>query len=225
MANTMAVSTKALIGQIDRTLARYDELRASSRDDSLKGQPYAVHLELITSLGAVIDRLAPPNSEYRRNLKTLLDRYGPDNSYLVSVLPGLVRALRADLLAGDLQTIQELVHAELFADFLQMAEHLLEQGFKDAAAVLVGGVLEEHLRKLCERVGVELTDKARPKKADRMNSDLSSANAFSKLDQKSVTAWLELRNKASHGKYGEYSAEQVELMLNGVRDFVGRTQA
>jgi hypothetical protein len=221
----MALNTAALIAQIDRVLARYDEARATSRDDSLKGQPYALHLELVTGLVAVIDRLAPPNSEYRRNLKTLLDRYGPDNSYLVGVLPGLVRALRADLLAGDLQTVQELVHAEVFAEFLEMAEHLLDQGFKDPAAVLVGGVLEEHLRKLCDRHDIGSIENGRPKKAERMNTELAAVAVYSKLDQKSVTAWLDLRNKSAHGRYDEYAKEQVDVMLNGVRDFVSRTPA
>ena len=47
----------------------------------------------------------------------------------------------------------------------------------------------------------------RPKKTDRMNSELTKAEAYSKLDQKSVTAWLDLRNKAAHGKYDEYDLE------------------
>jgi len=32
-----------------------------------------------------------------------------------------------------------------------MAEHLLDEGNKAAAAVLIGGVLEEHLRKLATK--------------------------------------------------------------------------
>jgi hypothetical protein len=128
-----------LVSQIDRVLARYNQAREMSHDDRLKGQSDAVHVELIAALGAVIDRVSPPNSEYRRNLKILIDRYGPDNPYVLSVLPGLVKALRSDLLAGDLRSFKELVHADIFADFLDMATHLLEQGFKDASAVLVGG--------------------------------------------------------------------------------------
>ena len=40
---------------------------------------------------------------------------------------------------------------------------------------------------------------------------------YSGLDQKSVTRWLDLRNKASHGKHSEYTKEQVALTLQGVR--------
>ena len=52
---------------------------------------------------------------------------------------------------------------------------------------------------------------------------LHRGGVYSKLDQKNVTAWLDLRNKAAHGKYAEYQIEQVALMLDGVRNFVTRT--
>jgi hypothetical protein len=63
-------------------------------------------------------------------------------------LQGVLRALRADYEAGRLQSFQELVHADLFSDFLEMAEYFLQEGYKDPAAVIAGGVLEQHLRKL-----------------------------------------------------------------------------
>ena len=116
---------------------------------------------------------------------------------------------------------QSLVRAEVFADFLEMAEHLLEQGYKDPCAVLVGGVLEDHLRSLCQSRGIPLQMSGKPKKADSMNNDLAFADVYSKLDQKNVTAWLDLRNKAAHGKYDEYNADQVRNLLVGVREFCG----
>lgn len=58
-----------------------------------------------------------------------------------------------------------------------------------------------------------------------MNADLAGANVYSKLDQKNVTAWLDLRNKAAHGKYGEYTKEQVALLIQSVRDFITRNPA
>lgn len=58
-----------------------------------------------------------------------------------------------------------------------------------------------------------------------MNSDLVNAQVYSKLDQKNVTAWLDLRNKAAHGKYSEYTKDQVSLLIAGVRDFLTRNPA
>jgi hypothetical protein len=58
-----------------------------------------------------------------------------------------------------------------------------------------------------------------------MNADLSSVGAYNKLDQKNVTAWLDLRNKAAHGRYPEYTADQVANMLLGVTEFTARIAA
>lgn len=51
----------------------------------------------------------------------------------------------------------------------------------------------------------------------------SPLRVYSKLDQKAVTAWLNLRNKAAHGRYAEYTEAQVALFLQSVTDFVART--
>ena len=91
--------------------------------------------------------------------------------------------------------------------------------------MIAGSVLEEHLRKLCGKSGSPVIQNQNPKKADTLNSELASANIYSKLDQKSVTAWLDLRNKAAHGKYSEYTKDQVALMVQAIRDFVSRHPA
>ena len=125
-----------------------------------------------------------------------------------------------------LQSVVELVHADVFADFLDMAQHLLEQGYKDPAAVMTGSVLEAHLRKLCDKYSIPvLKPDGSPKTADTLNGELKTAGAYNLLDQKNVTAWLDLRNKAAHGRYTEYTKEQVGLMLENVRNFISRIPA
>jgi hypothetical protein len=139
-----------------------------------------------------------------------------------------VKALFHDMKNGYLQSVIELVHAETFGDFLEMAQHLLDTGYRDAAAVIAGSSLELHLRALCVKHGIDLEvtkqDGSKvPKKADAMNTDLAGKHAYTKNDQKSVTAWLGLRNSAAHGKYTEYEKEQVTLLIEGVRQFIART--
>lgn len=137
---------------------------------------------------------------------------------------GILQAIRDQIRGGWMETTKGLVTAEVFADFLEMAEHLLEQKYKDPAAVLTGSVLEEHLRQLCSGAGVPVEDAGVPRKADALNSDLAKAGKYSKLDQKQITAWLDLRNRAAHGKYSEYTHDQVGIMLSGVREFASRVR-
>jgi hypothetical protein len=138
---------------------------------------------------------------------------------------GELTTLRAEARPACISSVAR-IHADVFSDFLEMAAHLLEERYKDPAAVLAGSVLEEHLRKLCDKNGVPTVDAAaKPLKADQLNADLKKANVYTGLDQKSVTAWLDLRNKAAHGKYGEYVHSHVEQMISGVRDFLTRNPA
>lgn len=140
---------------------------------------------------------------------------------------GILKAAKQEIDGGWLITVKGLISAEIFSDFFEMAEHLLQEGYKDPAAVMTGSVLEEHLRQLCNRAGIPVevkkSDKLSPKKADLLNADLANAGVYNKLDQKSVTSWLDLRNKAAHGKYTEYTKEQVDLMYQGVTNFISRT--
>lgn len=147
--------------------------------------------------------------------------------YNVQTAIEVIKTIVVEIENGWLATVRSLVTAEIFNDFLEMAEYLLNEGYKDPSAVMIGSVLEEHLRQLCGRHDIPITmlkgDKQLPKKADVLNAELCSKEVYNKLDQKSVISWLDLRNKAAHGKYEEYTQEQVGLMYQGVTNFISRT--
>lgn len=138
----------------------------------------------------------------------------------------ILTAIRSEIAGGWLFTVKGLVAAELFSDFLDMSEHFLDTGYKDPAAVMVGSVLEEHLRQLCIKNSIPIEEdkdgRPVPRKSDRLNAELAKAEVYTKLDQKLITAWLELRNNAAHGKYEAYTSEQVKQLLAGVTEFMAR---
>lgn len=219
------LSKQAIIKQIDDILQK-SNLSSPNRFDDFSDVPHEARSEAINLLYSAIERLAPKGSPYVKNAR-LHERVLTGNSGVaLSPLRGILKAIRADYEGGHLQSVVELVHADIFADFLEMADYLLGQGYKDPTAVIVGSVLEEHLRKLCLKNGLDvLKSDGSPKKADTMNAELTGTNIYSKLDQKSVTMWLDLRNKAAHGHYTEYTKDQVGLMLQGARDFISRYPA
>lgn len=139
---------------------------------------------------------------------------------------GILSAVRDEMAGGWLVSAKGLISAEIFADFLEMAEYLLSEDYKDAAAVMIGSVLEEHLRQLCQKHGVDIVfirdGETKPKRANALNTDLTKAEVYNKLDEKNVFAWQDLRNKAAHGLCDEYTKEQVAMMLQGVTDFMTR---
>jgi hypothetical protein len=143
--------------------------------------------------------------------------------YEVEIAIGILSSIKLEIAKGWIVSLKGLVSSKIFTDFIEMAEHLLEEGYKDPAAVIIGGVLEEHLRQLCIVNDIETVDfKGKPKKADSLNTELTSASIYNRLDQKNVTSWLDLRNKAAHGKYSEYNKEQVVNMLTAITEFMTR---
>lgn len=88
----------------------------------------------------------------------------------------MLSVLRNEYQNNHLSTIAELLHAETLTDFLGKADYLLVEGFKDAAAVMTGGVLEQHLKKLyrkhdrksqCQRVS---SDRSCPRSRETLGS-------------------------------------------------------
>lgn len=221
----MQLNSHAIMAQIDEILHQWRTLRAASQDHDLSDLDNSKAAAMITSLAAAIDRFAPPGSRYLKLQESVLRDFGPTNGHNLLRLIGILTSLRDDISAGRLSTLTELVHADVFSDFLDMGEHLLQEGYKDAAAVLTGGVLEEHLRKLCSKHAIPTGNGSRHKKADTLNAELAAASAYSKLDQKNVTAWLGLRNDAAHGNYTAYASQQVKLLIQSVRDFITRAPA
>lgn len=176
---------------------------------------------------SAIHKICNEDSPYRTRVKSILKQAGVE-SFKADLVVGIVRALKGELEDGYLNSFPELVRGELFKNFIDMAEHLLDEGFKDAAAVIAGSSLESHLRRLCIKhfIPVQRTANGATihKKAEALNQELGKT-AYSLFDQKQITTWLHLRNDAAHGNYSNYSEDQVARLIEWVRDFIVKNPA
>lgn len=135
---------------------------------------------------------------------------------------GVLLAAKDDYESESLFSVKRLVEAELFDEFLEQAEHLLEAGYFQPAAVVAGSVLEDGLRKLCQASAVTLPQKP---KLDWMNSELAKKGIYTTLVQKKITLIADLRNSAAHGKWSEFERSDVESMVREIRDFMTKYYA
>jgi hypothetical protein len=180
----------------------------------------------VTRALAAAERLAPPGSAYAAQVQIVVAHDGAAMGWTADHLVAILKALRDDYQEGAMQTVVELVHADLFDDFLSIAVELHNKGFIGPAAVVAGSVLEEHIRKLALKHTVDLTDdKGRPKAVEVLGVELRNANAVSELERKSITAWYAQRTEAAHGRFDELEKSEIARMVDGVRDFVGRHPA
>ena len=208
--------------QLESAIAAYDTAIAASRHNDGSDMSPAQHHQLLTSSMAAIQRAAVVDSIYFQQANE--NHGGNEFIHLANVI-GICTALLADIRNGFLKTLEEIIHSDVFSDYLEMAEHLVNSGYKDAAAVIAGSTLEAHLRNLCAKFGVAIDNGGKPKKADTINADLMKAGAYGKIDLKNVTAWLGLRNDAAHGNYAGYDDKQVSLLISSIRDFIARLPA
>jgi hypothetical protein len=135
------------------------------------------------------------------------DDYSPTTKAL-----GILRSAKEEYEHGLLFETRVLIEAEVFDNFLEQAEHLLGAGYFQPAAVIVGSVLEDGLRKLCQRKGISIT--AKPK-LDQMNADLAKQGVYNQLVQKRITMLADIRNKAAHGNWSEFSKDLTFRPFSG----------
>ena len=202
--------------QVNSVLNDFNVLRSQAKYDDLSDVSHG-KVENITTLisraKATIERIAGYNSEYYKDVIKSIDSSEHYGRKLLLVI-GTVRALKSDLENDYLKSLHDIVQSEIFSDYLEMAEYLISEGFKDPSAVIIGSTLEAHLRELCKTnsIEIEITNnkgKLVPKKADVMNSDLAKGGIYSSTYQKQITAWLSLRTTA-----------EIKLMLAGIRQFI-----
>jgi len=141
----MALQTE-ILNQIDAVLKRYEDIRSLSQWPSFSDLPGEDVAAVVTLMSDCIRRLAPPNSQYVQAMAVAVNSYALLPGTAAPYVAGALSALRSAYASGYLTTVSELIHAELFSDFIQMSEYLLSEGYKDPAAVIIGSLLEEHLR-------------------------------------------------------------------------------
>lgn len=130
---------------------------------------------------------------------------------------GILEAAEADISRGLLFDQKALMQAEAMGDFLEQAGALLDAGYYVPAASLAGAVLEDGLRKLCDRKNITYPSKT---KIDALNGALAKAGVYNKLEQKQITALADIRNNADHGQLDKFKRKDVEDMVKWITRFL-----
>lgn len=127
---------------------------------------------------------------------------------------GIIKAAKEDYEGGYIFRLKSLISAEIVDDVMDQARELLNCKYKDLACVVAGVALETTLKDICTRNGIPIG------KLNKMNADLCKNGNYNIGMQKQITAWADRRNNAAHGNWDEYTAEDVNDMINGINRFV-----
>lgn len=223
----MTIQTDKLITEADKLIKLGNELikYGMGNPEKMEDDKIREFTTWTNRTGEFINRLYDKDSQpvltfnQFRALMRMTNLHSNSYMTLLEVI-GALEGIKYELENGLLSDIQKLLQADIFSDFLEMGEHLLKEGYKDAAAVIIGSVLEDTLRKLAYSNGIQTVNaKGKPLTIDPLNSELVKVGVYNKLVQKQITSWADLRNNAAHGHYDKYDSKQVEIMLLFVQTF------
>jgi hypothetical protein len=224
----MATLTKKFEAQLERLIAEGDALvagasrSAAPAPDDMIAMAFHTDLEYVDGarycgwkpqVEAALAKALGAESPFLRRFQE------EEQGHLVGAVKLQVGVLRGALDAvrhGELSSLASLIVAEVFSDFLEMADHLQRAGHHVAAASLCGAVLEDSLRRLCDAHGIAYNKRDG---LDVLNKKLATASppVYHAFTKSSIDAWRGLRNDADHGHFAKVNPADVKMMLDGVR--------
>lgn len=227
----MGIDVQEIIRQIDEVVAKGERLIPSLSTSESYSNVYQEVMETASLAHYTVHRLTVEGDVWRRQSESAIGKHAlssPDDVLTKHV--AILKAMKFAYQNGHLETISVLIHAGVFGDFLEMAGHLLGEGYKDPAAMLTGGVLEEHLRKLCLKNGIHIATvdakgQLKYKMIQTLNIELYAKQVYQKPQMMQIQSWGAIRNSAAHGKYGDYVEGQVVEMHREVLAFINRHPA
>ncbi len=149
----------------------------------------------------------------------ILDLEEIGHVYELELFLGALNAIREAVELNLLTGIEDMVLAEAMHDLLEQADYLIEKGYGLAAGVLGRAVLEEHLRKSCDRKGCLPT--GRPTIND-LNQALYKDKHLDKVAMKQVEALAVTGNHCAHNDDPPLEKARLETFLRHVREFLTR---
>jgi len=175
---------------------------------------------------SLLEQIIPPRSVHRKlvdETESYFDASDKLNTHIYRL-----KGLKEDFQKGYLGDLGLEIEAAIVADYMGQAEQLLAEGQSGKydyvpAAVLAGAVLEKSLRTLCDKQSPSIStvnNNGKPLTLTPLIDVLKKNNVFNELTAKQLRAWADIRNSAAHGQFDEFNRSQVDLMIQGINNFL-----
>lgn len=130
-------------------------------------------------------------------------------------MAGILEAVYKDWNDGLLREFEYIIAASTFDDFLDHAGDYHKAGKKTEASVLVSSVLEDTIKKIAKKHGIDSNRTLEP-----IIDELTSKGVFTPVYAKRVKGNAALRNKALHAEWDAFDIKDVGLTIDGVRKLI-----
>lgn len=183
-----------------------------------QGSDVSQVINWITKAKNILEVALGPQSPHLAYFDNAIPKTGiGDIYYSNDVYPfiGILSAALNDLENGYLLRQEFFIAGEVFDSILEQAKHLVQNNYKDPAAILARVVIEDALKRISRNEGVDENQKA-----SVINDELKKKGRFSQPQWRFIQGWLDIGNAAAHGKFGEYTQDDVVKMVDDVERFL-----
>src|SRR3569832_119843 len=139
--------------------------------------------------------------------------FAQQNRAKISSIRYLLSNLKTDIETGIIGSIISRTQARVFDDFIDHADHYLEQKRKNEAGVIAGVTFEDTIRRLCTKNGIE----EKGKKLNSLIDELARVNVLSGLEAKRARVAADVRTKATHAQWDEVDEGTVKELIGFLR--------
>ncbi len=205
----METRSQKLVGQINSLLSKFPPIKKSWYSSSMGGH-FKDTVGYETLITECYQLLAHIHSSGHPSLQRTIYAINHVSLHSLEQIEGILNGTRATLEAGFLDDLTSKILLDLKTDFLISAQQLVDEGQKDPAAVLAAIVLEDSLKRLAQKHGIEGLEK---KEMSVVAGSLLSKGVIEKTTNQSIQSFKALRNAALHAQWSEVSVESLKLLL------------
>lgn len=163
--------------------------------------------------------VAPAGSHYPEQFQALLTHENMKHgivSVAVQQAHGVLIAAQKDWSDGLLRRIEYLLAAATFDDFLSHAEVYHKGGKKTESAVLASAVLEDAIKKIAAKNGLDPDGQS----LEQLIDELVRIQVLNSVKGKKVKSWAGVRNHALHAEWDKFDIKDAGMLIAGVRELL-----
>lgn len=135
---------------------------------------------------------------------------------VVKKLLGVIESANNEWEKGLLRNIEYLIAAATFDEFLDHAAVYHKGNKKMESAVLSSSVLEDTVKKICQKNSITTAGKS----LEELIDALVAANVLTMVKGKRVKSYSGVRNHALHAEWDEFDISDVGNLIKGLRELI-----
>lgn len=208
-----------VLQRIDELIARGNAtVRAQSHDDYwirdiVQAQSW------MTSAANAVQQVAPSGSFFRTELDRLMSNEqlkGGIPIQLAEKVLGVLQSVQLEAKAGLLIRLQDQVIAATFDDFLDHASQYHKAGKVREAAVLASAVLEDTIKRIASKSGVDASGQS----LEPLIDELAKSTVLTAVKAKRLKSFAAIRNHALHAEWDKLDIKDVGAQIAGTRELL-----